>query len=136
VYSSEYFAPDGTLVATSPEVWEVLVIPEVLSDYSERKRNELKQTLQHSVVLGFDYYKYRKKSWSHVWGSFMPYHLDEGSDYSYHKYEGKQWVDYSMGLIYGIKHSKSFGYFLEGKYNKYWNRTWYDFKLGINYVIF
>jgi len=136
VYSSEYFSPSGELVATSPEVWEALVIPEVLSDYTEKKRNELKQTLQHSIVLGFDYYKYKKKSWSHVWGSFMPYHYDDGNEFSYHNFVDGQWADYSMGFIYGIKHSKSFGYFLEGKYNKYWNRTWYDFKLGMNYVIF
>jgi len=136
VHSGEYFSPSGELVATSPEVWEALVIPEVLSDYTEKKRNELKQTLQHSIVLGFDYYKYKKKSWSHVWGSFMPYHYDDGNEFSYHNFVDGQWADYSMGFIYGIKHSKSFGYFLEGKYNKYWNREWYDFKLGMNYVIF
>jgi len=47
-----------------------------------------------------------------------------------------QWADYSLGFIYGIKHNKQLGYFIEGKYNKYWNREWYDFKLGMNYVIF
>ena len=59
VYSNEYFSPSGELVATSPEVWEAVVIPEVLADYTEKKRNELKQTIMHSVVMGFDYYKYR-----------------------------------------------------------------------------
>ena len=66
----------------------------------------------------------------------MPYHYDDGSEFSYHNFVDGQWADYSFGYIYGIKHSKSFGYFIEGKYNKYWNRTWYDFKLGMNYVIF
>ena len=60
VYSSEYFSPDGELVATSAEVWEAVVIPEVLSDYSEKKRNELSKVIQHSFVVGFDYYKYSK----------------------------------------------------------------------------
>jgi len=136
VYSSEYFSPSGELVATSSEVWEAVVIPTVLSDYTEKKRNELKSQIQHSIVLGFDYYKYKKNTWSHVWGSFMPYHYDDGSEFSYHNFVDGQWADYSVGFIYGIKHSKSFGYFLEGKYNKYWNREWYDFKLGMNYVIF
>jgi len=136
VYSSEYFSPSGELVATSSEVWEAVVIPTVLSDYTEKKRNELKSQIQHSIVLGFDYYKYKKNTWSHIWGSFMPYHYDDGSEFSYHNFVDGQWVDYSVGFIYGIKHSKSFGYFLEGKYNKYWNREWYDFKLGMNYVIF
>jgi len=136
VYNSEYFSPDGELVATSPEVWEAVVIPEVLADYTEKKRNELKKTLQHSLVMGFDYYKYSKSTWMHAWGSVMPYHYDDGSEFSYHNYVDGQWADYSLGFIYGIKHNKQLGYFLEGKYNKYWNRTWYDFKLGMNYVIF
>ena len=43
VQNSEYFNPDGVLVATSPEVWEAVVIPEVLSDYVDKKRNELEK---------------------------------------------------------------------------------------------
>jgi len=136
VYSNEYFSPSGELVATSPEVWEAVVIPEVLADYTEKKRNELKKTLQHSLVMGFDYYKYSKSTWMHAWASVMPYHYDDGSEFSYHNYVDGQWADYALGFIYGIKHNKQLGYFVEGKYNKYWNRTWYDFKLGMNYVIF
>ena len=57
VSNSEYFDPNGVLVATSPEVWEAVVIPEVLSDYVTKKRNELENIIQHSIVIGFDYYK-------------------------------------------------------------------------------
>ena len=136
VQNSEYFSPSGELVATSPEVWEAVVIPQVLSDYTESERNKLKQTIMHSLVVGFDYYKYSKSSWMHAWASVMPYHYNDGSEFSYHNYVDGQWADYSLGFIYGIKHNKSLGYFIEGKYNRYWNRTWYDFKLGMNYVIF
>jgi len=136
VANSIYTNPSGEVVATSPEVWEAVVIPEVLSDYTEKKRNELKKTIQHSMVVGFDYYKYSKKTWLHAWGNLMPYHYDDGSEFSYHNYVDGQWYDYSGGLIYGIKVNKNLGYFIEGKYNKYWNREWYDFKLGVNYVIF
>ena len=136
VYSNEYYNPAGEVVATSPEVWEAVIIPEVLADYTERKRDELNKVIQHSIVMGFDYYKYSKKTWLHAWGNFMPYHYDDGSEFSYHNYVDGQWYDYSGGLIYGIKANKSLGYFFEGKYNKYWNREWYDFKFGINYVIF
>ena len=90
----------------------------------------------HSLVMGFDYYKYSKSTWMHAWASVMPYHYNDGSEFSYHNYVDGQWADYSLGFIYGIKHNKQLGYFIEGKYNKYWNRTWYDFKLGMNYVIF
>ena len=136
VYNNEYYSPSGELVATSAEVWEAVVIPEVLSEYTEKKRNELKNVIQHSLVIGFDYYKYSKKTWLHAWGSIMPYHYNDGSEFSYHNYVDGQWYDYSGGLIYGIKFNKHLGYFVEGKYNKYWNREWYDFKFGVNYTIF
>ena len=137
VANDQYFDPNGALVATSPEVWEAVVIPGVISDYVAKKRNELDRIIQHSIVVGFDYYKYTKKNWLHVWGNLMPWHYNDGSEFSYHNYiEDDQWYDYSGGLIYGIKQNKNLGYFIEGKYNKYWNREWYDFKLGVNYVIF
>jgi len=136
VAASEYFSPSGELVATSKEVWEEVVIPGVLADYTERKRNELDQIIQHSVILGFDYYHYTKTFWTHAWANLMPYHLDLDGEFSYHKYNDGQWLDYNGGLIFGYKLSKHLGTFVEGKYNKYWNREWYDFKFGVNYVIF
>ena len=135
VYNSIYTNPNGEVVATNAEVWEAVVIPEMLSNYTEKKRNELENIMQHSIVLGFDFYHYEKSFWMHSWGNLMPYHYDDGNNYAYHKYNNGQWYDYSGGLIFGYKISKSLGTFIEGKYNKYWNREWYDFKLGINYTI-
>ena len=136
VAASEYFSPGGELVATSKEVWEEVVIPEVLANYTERKRNELDQIIQHSIVLGFDYYYYTKSYWTHAWANVMPWHYDDGGQFSYHTYNNGTWLDYSGGIILGYKLNKSLGTFVEGKYNKYWNREWYDFKFGVNYVIF
>ena len=134
---AEYFNPSGNSVATNTEVWEAVVIPTVLADYTEKKRNEIENTIQHSFVVGFDYYYYTKTYWLHSWGNLMPYHYNDGNEFSYHKYNnGKQWYDYSGGLIFGYKYNKHLGVFIEGKYNKYWNREWHDFSLGINYVIF
>ena len=133
----EYFDPSGNSVATSTEIWEGVVIPTVLSDYTEKKRNELENTIQHSLILGFDYYFYYKKLWLHSWGNVMPWHYDDGGEFSYHKYNNnEQWYDYSGGLIFGYKYSKNLGVFIEGKYNKYWNREWHDFSFGVNYIIF
>ena len=137
VYANEYKDPEGNVVANSAEVWKEVVIPKVLADYSERKRNELKQQIQHSVIIGFDYYKYSKSTWLHMWGNLLPYHYNDKSEFSYfNSTEEKQWYDYSAGLIYGLKVNKHLGYFVEGKYHKYWNREWYDFKFGVNYIIF
>ena len=134
---AEYFDPSGHSVATSTEVWEAVVIPTVLADYTEKKRNEIDNTLQHSLVIGFDYYHYTKSFWVHSWGNVMPYHYDDGGEFSYHTYnDGNQWYDYSGGLIYGHWFNKNLGIFVEGKYNKYWNRTWHGFSAGINYRVF
>jgi len=137
VHASEYTDPSGNVVATNVEVWEAVVIPEVLSDYVVKERNALSAQWSHSVVIGFDYYKYKKDIWVHAWGNLLPWHYDGGSEYSYHNYiEEDQWYDYSAGLIFGYKINKHLGTFVEGKYNKYWDRKWYDFKFGINYIIF
>jgi hypothetical protein len=136
VYHQLYYDPSGDIVANSAQVWEAVVIPDVLADYSERKRNEMKNSTLHSFVLGFDFYHYNKNYWCHGWGNLMPYHYDDGGKYNYHNFAGEQWLDYSGGVILGVKINKHLGAFAEGKYNKYWNREWYDFKFGVNYVIF
>jgi len=137
VFNQLYTSPSGELVATSSEVWDEVVVPQILSDYTERERNLLSPTIQHSLILGFDYYSYSKDFWLHAWGNLLPYHYDGGGEFSYHNYnDGNQWMDYSGGLIFGYKVNKHLGIFTEGKYNKYWNRTWQDFSVGINYVVF
>jgi len=135
VYNSIYTNPNGEVVATSSDVWEQIVIPEVLSDYTNKKRNELDRIWNHSLVIGFDYYHYTKSYWLHSWGSIFPYHYNTKNEYSYHNYIDGQWYDYSGGVIFGKKISRQLGVFVEGKYNKYWNREWHNFKLGINYII-
>ena len=135
VYHDMYYNPDGDIVAYSSDVWEQIVIPEVLANYVEKKRNELDNKLQHSLVVGLDYYYYNKSVWIHTWANLMPYHYNDKDEFSYHNYIDGQWLDYSGGLIFGQKINKRLGVFTEGKYNKYWNREWYDFKMGINYII-
>jgi len=132
----EYTDPSGNVVAENTQVWEAVVIPEVLSNFVEKKRDELPTQWNQSLVIGLDYYHFTKDFWVHTWGNIMPYHYDAGGEYSYHSFHGGQWVDYSGGLIFGWRLNKHLGFFLEGKYNKYWNREWHDFKLGVNYVIF
>ena len=118
------------------EVWDEVVIPQVLSDYVEEKRNEIQRKIEYSTVIGFDYYHFDKDFWLHSWGNLMPYHINTNNKFSYHKFNNGQWIDYSAGLIFGYRTNKHLGFFLEGKYNKYWNRRWHDFTLGLNYIIF
>ena len=46
VQNGEYYDPDGNVVATSPEVWDEVVIPQVLSDYASKKQNEIDRTIE------------------------------------------------------------------------------------------
>ena len=132
----EYFSPNGELVANSQAVWEEVVIPQVINNYVEKQRNSISNIVEYSAVLGLDYYHFTKDFWFHTWGNLMPYHLDTSNQYSYYNYKGGQWIDYSVGLIYGYRFNKSLGIFVEGRYNKYWNRQWHNFSVGLNYVIF
>ena len=136
VNTGEFFDPNGALVADNPAIWEQVVIPQVLNDYVSEKRSELPDQWVHSAVLGYDFYHYDKDFWIHSWGNVMPYHVNTDGEYSYHNFvNSSQWVDYSIGLIFGTKFSKSFGVFLEGKYNRYWDREWHDFSVGLNYIL-
>jgi hypothetical protein len=134
--AGEYLSPEGDLVANSQAVWEEVVIPQVINNYVEKQRNALSNIVEYSFVFGLDYYHFTKDFWFHTWGNVMPYHINTKNTYSYHKFNDGQWMDYSMGLIYGYRFNKSFGIFVEGKYNKYWNRRWHNFSVGLNYVIF
>ena len=132
----EYLDPNGSTVATSKEVWEAVVIPTVVDEFTKKQRNAQDDKLQHSLVVGFDYYRYTKTSWIHAWGNFMPWHYDDGGKYSYHDFNEGQWQDLGAGIIYGHWFSKNLGIFCEGTYNRYWNREWHGFSLGINYRVF
>tara|TARA_R100000541_G_scaffold28197_2_gene37510 strand:- start:1119 stop:2159 length:1041 start_codon:yes stop_codon:yes gene_type:complete len=137
LYSNTYTDPNGVVVATSTEVWEAVVVPQILEEYVKSERSKLPVLWNHSLILGADYYYYQKKIWIHTWVNLLPYHYNNGGEYSYHNFnDGDQWFDYSGGGVFGYKYNRHFGIFVEGKYNKYWDREWYDFKFGINYKIF
>ena len=130
-----YTNPSGEVVANSNEVFQEVIVPQILENYAKQQRDALPNKLEHSLVLGFDYYKYSKNFWLHSWGNVLPYKKDLGDDFSYHKFNNGQWLDYSGGLILGYRFNRSLGIFSEGRYHKYWNRTWYEFSTGINYII-
>lgn len=130
-----YLDPNGNVVANSTAVWEEVVVPQILADYVAEKRSELPNKWEYSMVLGFDYYRWKKDFWIHSWANVLPYHIDIENEYSYHTFNDGQWVDYSGGLIFGYRFNKSLGIFMEGRYHKYWNRSWYEFSTGINYII-
>lgn len=132
----DYLDPNGNMVANSSEVWEAVVIPQVLSDYVEQETNKIPHQPNLSIVIGFDFYHYTQDFWLHSWGNVFPYHIDLNNEYSFLAFNEKQYVDYGGGLIFGYYViPKKLGVFAEGTYNKYWNRTWHAFSIGVNYTI-
>ena len=135
-FNEIYTDPNGNIVANSNEVWEEVIIPQVLDEYVINEKNKLPNVWNYSIIAGFDYYHYKKNYWLHAWGNILPYHINTGNEYAYHEFNGGNWIDYSGGLIFGYWFNKNMGVFIEGKYNKYWNREWHNFSFGINYKIF
>jgi hypothetical protein len=45
----------------------------------KRKKSELPQQWNHSLVVGYDFYHYTKTFWLHSWLSVMPVHLETGN---------------------------------------------------------
>jgi hypothetical protein len=131
-----YLNPEGQVLTDNSIIWEENIVPQILSDYVKRKKDEIPQQWNYSLVVGYDFYHYTKTFWVHSWLSVMPFHLETG-EYSYYKFTDQQtWVDLGAGFILGYRFNKHLGVFMEGKYNKYWNRQWHDFSVGLNYIIF
>ena len=126
----------NTTIAENSDVWRLVVLPEILSEYSDQEKSQLSNQWNHSLVLGYDYYHYTKTFWFHSWASVLPLHVSAKSEYSYSNFiDGNTWFDYTGGLILGWQVNKRLGIFSEGKYHKYWNRVWHDFSIGFNYRI-
>ena len=135
-FTETYTDPNGNIVANSNEVWEEVIIPQVLDEYVIKEKDKLPNVWNHSLIVGFDYYHYKKDYWLHAWGNVLPLHWLSDNEYSYNTFNGGNWVDYSGGVIFGYWFNKNLGIFIEGKYNKYWNREWHNFSFGANYKIF
>ena len=135
-FNEVYTDTNGNVVANSNEVWEEVVIPQMLDEYVINEKNKLPNVWNYSAIVGFDYYSYKKDYWLHAWGNVLPYHINTGNEYAYHEFNGGNWIDYSGGVIFGYWFNKNLGIFIEGKYNKYWNREWHNFSFGVNYKIF
>jgi len=131
-----YTDPNGNIVANSNEVWEEVIIPQMLDEYVISEKDKLPNVWNYSLIIGFDYYSYKKDYWLHAWGNVLPLHWLDDNEYSYNTFNGGNWIDYSGGVIFGYWFNKNLGVFIEGKYNKYWNREWHSFSFGANYKIF
>ena len=100
VFESEYRDPTGSIVATSSEVWNKVIIPDVLKNYVERKRGELGGLFSyHNFNDGEQWYDY---SGGLILGTKISKSLGLFIEGKYNKYWNKEWYDFKCGINYVI----------------------------------
>ena len=99
-------------------------------------------------IVGFDFYHYKPNFWLHAYANWiLPYHKyiagDENFSYLNRNNWGKgglrqdaepeQWDDYSAGVNFGWRLSKTLGIFIEGEYAKFWDSELFQSSVGLNF---
>ena len=140
-----WFDPKGNHVAETDGEFYKYHFGHLVRQYNETVLDSLGMQGEISGVIGADYYTFSDKWWLHSWISVYGIHYglsDLSFDYNSTppNKEGdftipKQ-LDVDAGLVLGIKISKKFGVFVEGRYMRFWHIPNYQLKTGINYLIF
>ena len=128
--------PQGDRVADSDLDFRSHVYESIVNDYNRSEFNKIGDMGTVSVIAGLDFYHYSPKFWLHSWASLLPYHWHVQGDenFSYLDFnDNKQWFDYNIGVIVGVRLNKSFGIFAESEWLKYWDRNLNTFNIGLNY---
>ena len=99
-------------------------------------------------IVGFDFYHYKPNFWLHAYANWiLPYHKyiagDENFSYLNRNNWGKgglrqdaepeQWDDYSAGVNFGWRLSKTLGIFIEGEYAKFWDSELFQSSVCLNF---
>jgi len=137
-YDWNWYDAEGTQVANSDSEFRNVIMGGLINDYNNEKLSEIEPMADMSIILGLDYYVYRKNFHAHIYANVLPYHKTiEGDDeYSYNSFLGKDnWLDYSVGGILGVKLGKHIGIFSEIAMQRYWDREFKSLQVGINYQI-
>ncbi len=137
-YDYLWFDAEGNQVASTDAEFRNVIMGSLINEYNRRELAKIDPLADVSLILGIDYYFYRKNYYLHFFGNVLPYHKTiQGEDqYSYNEYVGKDdWIDYSYGIITGIKLGKHIGVFGEITSQRYWDRERTNLQLGVNFQI-
>ena len=134
IYDYYWYNPDGELVCETDECFYNNYFDGIVNNYYLSQFVDRGWQWESSLALGLDVYHYTDSFWFHSWLSVYPYNygLTEFSDAE--SREGE--VDHDIGAILGLKVTKNFGLFVEGRHLSYFTLSAYDFKVGLNYTIF
>ena len=137
-YDWNWYDAEGTQVANSDSEFRNVIMGGLINDYNNEKLAEIEPMSDMSLILGLDYYYYRKNFHAHIYANVLPYHKTiEGEEkYSYNSFKGKDtWIDYSVGGVLGFKIGKHIGVFSELSMQRYWDREFKTIQIGANYQI-
>ena len=130
-----WYGPDGTIVAETDGEFYEYIYGDLIYQYNEQVIDALGYQWESSVAIGIDFYHYDRKNWIHSWLTVMPYSYGL-TDYSFNYETSETKVDVDFGIVAGMKVSKHFGLFGEGRYLSYFGIDSYTLKAGLNYTFF
>jgi|TARA_R100000329_G_C7617625_1_gene219403 hypothetical protein len=128
-----YWFKDGDLLATSNDEFFKHYFGSAIAEYNQNFLDDLGRVNELSLVMGLSYYYYKDNYWLLTWVNILPIHYGL-SEYS-HQYAGTP-IDLDLGLVAGLKITKSLGFFVETNYMRFWEKDIYECKFGFNYLIF
>ena len=150
VYDWIWMDSDNNVVAYGDKDFRDRVMPGLLNRYNNEIYDTLSSYGEIAPIIGADFYHYKSQFWLHSYANWiLPYHkyVKGAEEYSYlhrngweaeghnkmhEEGDGEQWDDFQVGLVFGLKVSKSIGVFIEGEYTKFWDSRIYNTNFGIN----
>jgi hypothetical protein len=133
-----WYDAEGNQVANSDSEFRNVIMGGLINNYNKEKLAEIEPMADMSIILGLDYYVYRKNFHAHIYANVLPYHktIEGDKEYSYNEFLGKDdFIDYSVGGVLGFKLGKHIGIFSEIAMQRYWDREFKSLQIGINYQI-
>ncbi len=131
---------DGDLVSDTDRDFRTNIYGDIVNDYNKTEFDKIGTLGTLSLVVGADWYYYRPNLWVHAWSSVMPgvhKHIIGDENFSYSGFlesDGKNqnWIDYNVGINFGLKLWKKIGVFTEYEITKFWDRKISVLKAGVN----
>ena len=138
----------GRIVAYSDIDFRNTVFRDLINRFNNEQWDLIDPFGEVAPIVGFDFYHYKPNFWLHAYANWiLPYHKyiagDENFSYLNRNNWGKgglrqdaepeQWDDYSAGINFGWRLSKTLGIFIEGEYAKFWDSELFQSSVGLNF---
>jgi len=137
-YDYFWYNAQGTLLSNSDLDYRNNIYGQLVNQYNAEQLALIGEFSDLSAVIAVDYYFYRKNYWVHTYANVLPKHklINGDEKYSYGTFIGNDnWLDYSVGGVFGVRLNKKIGLFAEFTNQKFWDREIKVIKAGLNFKI-